>query len=277
MMLAKFRSFYPQGSLVSEFIDIERGLYLVKVTIEVGGIILATGLASGETIELAEDRARERAIAAVITEQPIQTQITPNGHSETITPATEVTKSNLPSLPVELEPEAKPTRSTLFPTISAIPEPEAKPTRSHLFPTISAIPETELEPEPEAKPNRSNSFPTISATPEPELEELNISTSKTTTMYVEPDIEETQPSLFPTMSNEPATAIANEVEEEPTQEINFHEITHQIDIHIKRLGWTQQDGRSFLQTHYGKRSRLHLNNEQLLEFLRYLESLPDPS
>lgn len=231
MMLAKFRSFYPQGSLVSEFIDIERGLYLVKVTIEVGGIILATGLASGETIELAEDRARERAIAAVITEQPIQTQITPNGHSETITAATETTKSNLPPLPVE--PKAQPTRSTLSPTISATPEPEAQPTRSILFPTISATPE--------------------------------------------PDIEEAQTSLFPTMSNEQATAIADEVEAPNDEKMSFTEIKHQTDLHIKRLAWTNADGRNFLQTRYGKKSRVHLNDEQLLEFLRYLESLPDPS
>ncbi len=69
MMLAKFRSYYPQGSLVSELIDIDRGLYLVKVAIEVEGVVLATSLASGETIELAEDRARDRALSAVIVDR----------------------------------------------------------------------------------------------------------------------------------------------------------------------------------------------------------------
>ena len=59
-------------------------------------------------------------------------------------------------------------------------------------------------------------------------------------------------------------------------EIDFNKIKHQTDIEIKRLGWTKEDGRNFLKSHYGKRTRLHLTDEQLLEFLRYLQSLPTP-
>jgi hypothetical protein len=79
------------------------------------------------------------------------------------------------------------------------------------------------------------------------------------------------------MSNEQATAIADEVEAPNDEKMSFTEIKHQTDLHIKRLAWTNADGRNFLQTRYGKKSRVHLNDEQLLEFLRYLESLPDPS
>jgi hypothetical protein len=272
-MLAKFRSVYPQGSLVSEFIDIDRGLYLVKVTIEVERIILATGLASGETIEIAEDRARDRAIAAVITERSIQTQLIPNGHSETITAATELTKSSVSPAETPLSvTETEPTRSNLFPTISATPELETELNT----PTPLSVTKTE--------PTRSNSFPTISATPE-EPEELNIPTPKAATIPVEPDIDETQPSLFFTMSssliddmtNHEATTIADKVEAPDDGKMSFTEIKHQTDLHIKRLAWTNADGRNFLQARYGKKSRVHLNDEQLLEFLRYLESLPDPS
>ncbi len=65
-MLTQFRHHYPQGSLISELIDIDRGLYLVKVSVAVEGVVLATGLAGENTIELAEDAARERAIAALV-------------------------------------------------------------------------------------------------------------------------------------------------------------------------------------------------------------------
>ena len=68
-MLTKFRHHYPQGSLISELIYIDRGLYLVKVSIEVEGVVLATGLAGENTIELAEDAARVRAIAALVLEK----------------------------------------------------------------------------------------------------------------------------------------------------------------------------------------------------------------
>ena len=65
-MLAKFRERYPHGSLKSELIDIERGLYIVKSTVEIDGVVIATGLAAAEHVEKAEDLARERAISAMV-------------------------------------------------------------------------------------------------------------------------------------------------------------------------------------------------------------------
>lgn len=237
MMLDKFRSHYPQGSLLSEFIDIDRGVYLVKVTIEVEGVLLATGLASGETIELAEDRARQRAIAAVIIDRVSQVDASP------ITPPPQTPLSQPESARVESSPQI---------------------------------------------PLKSNGSPQFLP---------NIRDNKAFVSSVEPEIDETQGSLFPTSLSAPETVdLADEVEKfnlatteiatiEPeespentnTSKIDFSEIKHQTDLQIKRLCWTREDGRNFLQTHYGKRSRLHLDDEQLLEFLRYLESLPDPS
>ncbi len=59
--------------------------------------------------------------------------------------------------------------------------------------------------------------------------------------------------------------------------MDFNEIKQKTDIEIKRLSWTKDQGKEFLMSHYGKRSRLHLTDEQLLEFLRYLEKLPSPT
>jgi len=58
--------------------------------------------------------------------------------------------------------------------------------------------------------------------------------------------------------------------------MDFNEIKQKTDIEIKRLSWTKDQGKEFLMSHYGKRSRLHLTDEELLEFLRYLEQLPNP-
>jgi hypothetical protein len=50
-----------------------------------------------------------------------------------------------------------------------------------------------------------------------------------------------------------------------------------IGVEMKRLGWTTEQGRSYLKRTYGKRSRQELNDDELIDFLRYLEAQPSPS
>jgi hypothetical protein len=57
-MLAQFQIRYPTGSLVSELVTIDRGKYLVKASIQIEGVIRATGMAAADTVEQAEDQAR---------------------------------------------------------------------------------------------------------------------------------------------------------------------------------------------------------------------------
>jgi hypothetical protein len=47
-------------------------------------------------------------------------------------------------------------------------------------------------------------------------------------------------------------------------------------LEINRLDWTAQQGRSYLEATYQKRSRQQLTREELLDFLQYLESQPTP-
>jgi hypothetical protein len=48
-------------------------------------------------------------------------------------------------------------------------------------------------------------------------------------------------------------------------------------LEINRLDWTAQQGRSYLEATYQKRSRQQLTREELLDFLQYLESQPTPA
>jgi hypothetical protein len=48
-------------------------------------------------------------------------------------------------------------------------------------------------------------------------------------------------------------------------------------MEIKRLKWNNQQGREYLKQKYGKRSRHELSDEEMLEFLHYLESQPTPN
>lgn len=47
-------------------------------------------------------------------------------------------------------------------------------------------------------------------------------------------------------------------------------------VEIRRLRWTNEQGRQHLETTYGKRSRQHLTREELLHFLQDLEMQPTP-
>ena len=243
-MLAKFRQKYPQGSLVSELIEIERGFYLVKVSVQVEQIVLATGLAGAGTIEAAEDSARERAIAALVLDvEPAVIDNTVN--IPTTAPDRAISKEPTEDR-VSLDPQQKivspEDKSEAFTETDKLKEESASIPRP--------IPEPILEPE-------------IPSTPQ-----QNLFSGTYTTQIETPTVEES--NSVATVDSTPAIARVN------SEEIDFNEIQQKTDIEMKRLGWTKNDGREFLRSHYGKRSRLHLKDEQLLEFLEYLEQQPTP-
>jgi hypothetical protein len=63
----------------------------------------------------------------------------------------------------------------------------------------------------------------------------------------------------------------------PNSSIDLSDIIAQTDVELQRLGWGVNQGREFLEKTYGKRSRHDLTDEELLEFLLYLETQPSPS
>jgi hypothetical protein len=253
MMLAKFRQRYPQGSLLSELVENDRGFYIVKVSLQVENIILATALAGADRIETAEDAARERAIATLILDvQPNETFTLANPTPPTVT-------SSSSSQPVNYPPTADFSQQ----------QPEIDTQPPIVTPEISnepAIAELELSITQPTEPE-------IFDTPPPET--LVIPNGNLFENTYDPEIATDDTSI-----NNPPEISPNSVDVATAnieiETIDFNEIKQKTDIEIKRLGWTRDDGREFLQTRYGKRSRLHLTDEQLLEFLRYLEKLPTP-
>jgi hypothetical protein len=61
-MLAQFQSLYPNGSLISELVQIFQGKYIVRVSVDIEGVTRASGMAAADTVEVAEDQARTRAL-----------------------------------------------------------------------------------------------------------------------------------------------------------------------------------------------------------------------
>ena len=66
MMLDQFRNYYPQGSLISELITIDHGKYIVRALVQINGVVLGTGLAADNIIEIAEERAINRALKSIV-------------------------------------------------------------------------------------------------------------------------------------------------------------------------------------------------------------------
>jgi formylglycine-generating enzyme required for sulfatase activity len=56
----------------------------------------------------------------------------------------------------------------------------------------------------------------------------------------------------------------------------FSELVARTNVELKRLGWTNQQGRDYLIKTYGKRSRQLLTDAEMLDFLHYLASEPSP-
>ncbi len=298
-MLSKFRHLYPTASILSELIDIDRGTYIVKVSIQIKDITLATGLAGAEVIEKAEDNARNRALQALVLEDGhLSLNLAPKADSEASKPINLVRETNhhhdslvsekttaqeIPQLPLsesKTDFKAKVTPDQTIPPVT---------TSEYQEPSIN----NKLQPEPEAIP-----IPTEPEIPTPSLEYQEqifqptvespsnsadlppVETTWSEKSSQEPLFEEKATVLTPTL---PDPALANQESEplaksevtEPSVEFDFNQIRHKIDLEMKRLSWTKEQGRDYLLSTYGKRSRLHLTDEELLEFWHYLETLPN--
>ena len=274
-MLNQFRKYYPEGSLVSELVTINHGKYIVKVLLQNNSVTLSTGLAADEKIEMAEDRAIERALNNLKLE------------SKTVEVSDKIVSQPSPSSPETLDPKPRvkvvspPPEKTVDPVSEPVEpkiiETETKPSvkttnqtptqssKKRVKATTNSKKSPPVEPEIEEKP-----LPITEIPQEPEIEKTPL---PITEISQEPEIEET-PLPLAEMPQE------KEIEEQPPleeEELDFSEIIARSNVELKRLKWTTEQGREYLIRTYGKRSRQVLSDEELLEFLRYLESLPTPS
>jgi hypothetical protein len=128
--------------------------------------------------------------------------------------------------------------------------------------------QSEFAPASEVTDGDRQSFQNGSQTPLPI--DVNALTDNTN---VDPE-----PSLFNPPEPTPTVteALAGDRPETLEEPIDFSEIIARSNLELKRLGWTSEQGRNYLLQTYGKRSRQLLSDEQLIEFLAYLEQQPTP-
>ena len=70
--------------------------------------------------------------------------------------------------------------------------------------------------------------------------------------------------------------IAGVIELVDSQLLSMSDLTSQIDVEMARIGWSNEQGRNFIERNFGdgKRSRRQLTPEELQQFLEDLQSLP---
>jgi hypothetical protein len=310
-MIHQFRTLYPQGSLISKLIKIDCGKYLVKASVQVDGVTLTTGLAAADTIELAEDRARQRALEAIALDVIVVQQTKSSSSS------TEEINTNISSPEIAIT-QPKQEGSEAIEETSVIPV--AKKTRKEKKKNIESLEVTEQELT--SLNNESNGISEsvdleineveqgnrdreqlvnnsgLAETEEIE-EEISDLFDRPYTESYETKLEETtsekQGSLFdePISSNFSQTAsVSKSVAVKENNEnqaskqssaaastspkFNVSDLMTKTNVEIKRLGWTNEQGKDFLIATYGKRSRTILSDEELNDFLEYLQNQPTP-
>lgn len=148
-------------------------------------------------------------------------------------------------LAAQAEPAAKPKAATPAKTRTSPPPQVELPATS---PTIPGI-----QPAPVAVPT-TPSTPTEAS--------LNL------------DLPFSEPPAQASTAAKPQATMAQVSEDETP--LDFSDIIARSDVELKRLGWSSEQGRNYLLETYGKRSRQLLSDDELLEFLKYLEATPTP-
>ena len=124
-MFSQFLTFYPTGCLISDLLQIYQGKFVVRASVQVNGVTRATGLALAETLSLAEDRARSRALMVLLPDgsYSVQPEL-PARYPSVMTEAQAVVKPSLPDFGTDnKQPSSNaPPSAWISSTISSVPE-----------------------------------------------------------------------------------------------------------------------------------------------------------
>lgn len=279
LALSQFQARYPMGSLTADLLDIRGDNYIVKASVQVGGNVLATGMAAATSIEAAEDRARLRAleVLGIQAPQPSQPPASPSAYEVQVHLMTNHQSEG------EFSPQPRLADGGNYREVKQL---SAQPQRPQPLPESAPLGIPAIAPEPAS--TFSGDFSdelfehTYSDSYRDSYTDIDIDTAAIAEPVV-PSHPEVQPAPRSNGRNGKSAVKAREVVPEPTprepsrEPMDLSEAIAQTSVEIKRLGWTDAQGRTHLQRTYGKRSRQHLTDEELLEFLEYLRSQPSPN
>ncbi|WP_138506172.1 hypothetical protein [Nostoc sp. PA-18-2419] len=290
-MLAQFQSLYPNGSLISELVQIFQGKYIVRASVQIEGVTRATGMAAAETIEAAEDQARTRALIVLgITNAPQESisQAQPNPSLNTKGGLSESTYSSTKN-----EDFVAPQWSVVSDKEISLPSTRGRNTKTELVTSdnleaavvtsrlqlttdtssTSDIYSQDLGQQYALTANRQLEF-------EPLGENLETFSDNQMENQTFPGISASNVTPFTPRNYNPQEDAVPQTStgkrKKKVEPVDLSDVIAKTDVELQRLGWTPEQGREHLIKTYGKRGRTLLTEEELHGFLKYLQSQPDP-
>lgn len=282
-MFTQLRIYYPKGSLVTELAAIDHGQYIVRCLVQNEGTTLVSAMAAAQTIEAAEDQARSRALTvlgidtAMAIPQPQASVSDLDSISSTPMPTVSTVVAETPTLPITTpSPSVAKTQPTQVAEI-----PKSKKTSKKVSVEANTDEVTQLKtasPVVEewnfVEPSESSQWTLAEGLNSSEVEtSQEVESEPWMAQKVDPLPQDTPVISYPQNEVEPETTSAVSATEAP---IDFSDIIARTNVELKRLGWTNQQGRDYLVQTYGKRSRQLLTDAELIDFLQHLETEPSP-
>lgn len=238
--------------MVSELITIQDGQYVVRTAVINDGQTLATGLAASVDIQIAEDKARERAITLLGLSMSSPAIATPEqaAQSTQLSPNPAIPSPPDKAIKLESEPNIE-TPDIKTPDIKTpgIATPSIETTVSQAVePSLALTLESEEDLDPPEDLGPPIDVIEENAAPIDESLETEATPAKVS-----------------------AATIALENFNASAEPVDLSDVIAQTDVELTRLGWTSTQGREYLEQTYRKRSRQQLTDEELMSFLLYLE------
>ncbi|MBW4614340.1 MAG: hypothetical protein KME21_13915 [Desmonostoc vinosum HA7617-LM4] len=296
-MLAQFQRLYPNGSLISELVQIFQGKYIVRVSVQVEGVTRATGMAAAETVEAAEDQARNRALmvlgitnvpqATAFSAKPPISQAQPNPTLNTSGSLSEFTYSATQDEDFDSDQwSVKSDKETSVPIAQGKKvKSESVITKNEQYDRPTSVPIVNDTRSPSVG-DRQDSVPNFAVTTanqeslfDPPAESLGSISSNQIDHQSSLGISASNVTPFVPRNygnqedTVPQTTTRKKKKSEP---VDLSDVIAKTDVELQRLGWTPEQGREHLIKTYGKRGRTLLTEEELHGFLQYLQSQPDP-
>lgn len=297
-MLEQFQKVYPQGRLISELVTIYHGKFIVRTLIQMGGEILASGLAAGDTVEMAEDLARVRSLQNLGLSD-IQTQHQ-GVNQVNQTHLVNHQKSDLINSPVSFTPVIASVGKNVAvksESLNSILDNSIVEQPVITYQTESIKPDLAIEEKApdiyksdilkqeellETTNLDSQQMPLISDIPvTPPSMPVNQDNHEfgedawLYTDYTKKSEESVKPSLVETIQPDvnhdvPQVLVGKSHIDIPTDLSDVHV---KLDLFLDRLAWDKEREREFLEQTYQERSRSMLPDEKLVDFAAYLEVL----
>lgn len=269
---------------------------MVRALVQSAGATLATAMASASEIEIAEDRAKSRALEAIgmtagaafatVATAPLpnlaaeDSSVIPKAGSS-LDAAFKQTNPSSPAAESPFSAEAppihlpEPTKS--LPYSASLNSAASSPAATSISRTTVAAhldgDSSEAAFSSELSSDWSTDLPM-----RPSASTATAATAVSTPVSVpaasEADVK-TKPEATATKADKPGKRKA-ESASAPRDLSDRSEEIMKIGIEMKRLGWSTEQGREYLKRTYGKRSRQELDEAELLDFLHYLETQPSP-